>query len=169
MVGMSIPAGPSTPSTYWYDGRDPALALLEAVRRFRQADQEMRRRMGTDMELNATDIEALRHVIAREEAGNPLTARELSAYLHISTASTSKLLNRLSQSGHIRRMPHPQDRRSVRVEATDHAHAEVRGRMSPMHRRMLEVARDVPEDSRQAVVDFLDALAECLDPEIPAD
>jgi DNA-binding MarR family transcriptional regulator len=169
MDTMSIPAGPSASSTYWYEDADPALALLRAVRRFRQADRDMRRTMGAEMDLNATDVEALRHVVAHGEAGHPVTARELSAYLHISTASTSKLLNRLSGSGHIRRVPHPRDRRSVIVEATAHAHAELRGHLSPMHQRMLEAARAVPESSRQDVIDFLDALAGCLDPGTPDD
>lgn len=163
---MSTPPGSGAPSTaYWFDDSDPAVSLLQAVRRFRRADEEMRRGMETDMDVNATDLEALRHVIAHERAGTPVTARGLSGHLHISTASTAKLLNRLSESGHIRRRPHPGDRRSVIVTATEHTHEEVRGWLSPMHQRMLQAARDVPEESRQAVVEFLDSLAESLAPE----
>ncbi|MGM7669774.1 MarR family winged helix-turn-helix transcriptional regulator [Microbacterium sp. A93] len=152
---------------YWFDTSDRAVQLLKAVRRFRRADQEMRRGMETDMDINATDLEALRHVIAHERAGTAVTARDLSTHLHISTASTAKLLNRLSLSGHVQRLPHPEDRRSVLVAATQHAHEEVRCWLSPMHQRMLQAARDVPEDSRQAVLDFLDALTQSLPPDPP--
>lgn len=160
-----LPRNGGLPATYWFDASDPAVQLLHAVRRFRRADQEMRRGMESDMDLNATDLEALRHVIAHERAGTTVTARELSTHLHISTASTAKLLNRLSASGHVFRTPHPEDGRSVLVSATGHAHDEVRGWLAPMHQRMLQAAHEVPEESRQAVVDFLDALAETLTPE----
>lgn len=156
-------------SAYWYEDSDPTMGLLEALRRFRRADQRMRRRMSSDMHLNATDIEALRHIIAHGPTGDPVTARGLATHLDISTASTAKLLNRLTASGHVQRHPHPEDRRSVIVTATDHAHAEIRGWLTDMHQRMLEIAHGVPEESRQAVVDFLEAMADCLDPAASAD
>ncbi|VXC07316.1 hypothetical protein CITRIK5_70671 [Citricoccus sp. K5] len=125
--------------------------------------------MGSDMDLNGTDVEALRHIIARNAAGSSVTARELATHLDISTASTAKLLNRLSESGHVQRHPHPEDRRSVIVTATDHAHAEIREWLTDMHQRMLEVAHGVPEESRQGVVDLLTSMADCLDPESRGD
>ncbi|WMY78541.1 MarR family transcriptional regulator [Citricoccus sp. I39-566] len=167
MANPSVSGPPS--AGYWYDEADSAVALLQALRRFRSRDQEMRRRMGTDMALNATDIEALRYVIAHELAEDHLTPRELAKHLHISTASTAKMLNRLSESGHLQRAPHPDDRRSVIVTATDHAHAEVRQWLTGMHQRMLEVALAVPEGSRPALIGFLESMANCLAPEgVPA-
>lgn len=161
---MSTPQGTDPRSeSYWYEAGDPAVPLLRAVRDFQRADVRMRRHMGDDMHLNATDLQALRHAIAHAEVGRPLTARDLTAYLDISTASTSKLLNRLSESGHIRRIPHPEDRRSVYVEPTEHAHREVRGWLTPMHQRMIEAARAVPAENRQEIIDFLTALTEAFE------
>lgn len=150
------------PEGYWFAGPDGAVEILHALRRFRMADRDMRRRMSEGMDMNATDIDALRHVIARERAGEAVTPRDLASYLGISTASTTKLLDRLARSGHLRRHPHPGDRRSVVVTATDHAHAEVREHLAGMHRRMREVAEAVPEASRADVARFLDAMADCL-------
>lgn len=154
---------------YWYDATDPAVALLHAVRRFRRADQEMRRHLGVDMGINATDTEAVRHVIACERAGTPVTARGLADALHISTAATAKLLNRLTESGHVRRAPHPHDRRSVVIVATDHAHEEVDDWLSPMHEKMMQAAHAVPSGDRQAIIRFLDALTDSVGPEAPGD
>jgi len=154
--------GERPPAGYWFDASDPAVGILAALRRFRAADRDMRRQMSAGMDMNATDVDALRFVIARELAGECPTPRSLADYLGISTASTTKLLDRLTASGHLVREPNPEDRRSVVVRATDHAHREVRGHMARMHRRMMEVARAVPEDSRAAVAEFLDAMAECL-------
>ncbi|RBP62195.1 MarR family transcriptional regulator [Brevibacterium sanguinis] len=167
MVNPPHPDPP--PGGYWYEGTEDAVGLLAAVRRFRRADQRMRRRMESDMDVNATDVEALRHIIASTRAGIPLTARELAAHLGISTASTTKLLDRLSGSGHVERTPHPSDRRSVIVTVTEHTHREVAAELGGMHESMLEIARTVPVESRQAVIDFLDALADCVDPPDPDD
>ncbi|MGP5931149.1 MarR family winged helix-turn-helix transcriptional regulator [Corynebacterium glyciniphilum] len=150
---------------YWYDGSDPAVALLHAIRRFRAADQEMRRRIGSDMGLNSTDTEAVRHIIAGERRGDPLTAKRLSETLHISTAATAKLLNRLTESGHVRRAPHPDDRRSVIIVATDLSHEEVEDWLSPMHEKMLQAAHNVPAGDRRSVIEFLDALVEAFAPD----
>lgn len=150
---------------YWFDESGGAVLVLRALRRFRVADRDMRRRMTEGMDMNATDVDALRFVIASERAGQAVTPRALATSLDISTASTTKLLDRLGRSGHLRREPHPKDRRSVNVVATEHAHAEVRARLEQMHRRMLDVAQAVPESSRPDVARFLDAMADCLNDE----
>ncbi|MEU2200394.1 MarR family transcriptional regulator [Isoptericola sp. NPDC019482] len=149
-----------TGGSYWFEESDAeARSLLEALRAFRRADEAMRRRAGREMKMNLTDLRALQHVIACDGRGEPATPRELAEYLSISTASTTKLLDRLVDSGHLERRPHPSDRRSVVVVASDAAHAEVRERLAPVHARMLEIARAVPARSRPAVRNFLLAMA----------
>ncbi len=163
--GRSAEAEPSVGSGYWYD--DPAVAdvidLLRAVRRFRRADQEMRRRLSADMDMNETDLHAIQLVIEAESRGDHLTPRELARHLAISSASTTKLLDRLTASGHLARAPHPSDRRSLILASTPAAHAEVRDRLTRMHERMAQIARSVPVSSRADVVAFLDALVAELD------
>jgi DNA-binding MarR family transcriptional regulator len=155
---------------YWYDDVDPAVELLSALRRFRRADQEMRRRMSAGMDMNATDLAALRFVIAHEQADDAVTPLRLARHLEISGASTSKLLDRLTASGHLERAPHPRDGRSRIVVATDHAHSQVRERLSGTHERMLEIAREVPAPARRAAIDFLLAMAGHLETEaMPAE
>ncbi|MCK6212709.1 MarR family transcriptional regulator [Georgenia sp. EYE_87] len=155
---------PDASPSYWYDG-DGVVEMLAALRAFRRADQEMRRRMSADMDMNVTDLQALQLIIAAENHGRTVTPRELASHLHISTASTTKLLDRLTASGHLTRSPHPSDRRSLVVVPTEHAHREVRGRLARMHERMREIAGTVPEPARPAVVAFLRAMAEQLDQE----
>lgn len=148
---------------YWYDDDDPATLVLGALRRFRRADQEMRRRMSADMDMNVSDVQALQLIIAAENRGEVATPRQVSAHLGISTASTTKLVDRLAASGHLERVPHPRDRRSVVLRATPYAHRELRERMARMHRRMGEIARAVRPEARKDVADFLLAMAEELD------
>lgn len=161
------PTGPDVgqSSRYWFDGDDSAVTLLSALRVFRAADQELRRRISEGMDMNTTDLAALRFVIAHELSEDPVTPLRLAESLRISGASTSKLLDRLTVSGHLLRVPHPEDGRSRIVIATDHAHSQVRERLGRMHERMLEIAQQVPVPARAAATAFLLAMAEQLDAE----
>lgn len=148
--------------TYWYDHDDAGIRILHALRRFRREDQAMRRRVSADMAMNESDLLALQHVVDAQTRGEIATPRSLSAMLGFSTASTTKLLDRLSASGHLERHPHPTDRRALEIRATAHAHEEIRGRLRAMHDAMYAIAADVPEDCRDAVVAFLTAMADHL-------
>lgn len=152
-------------SRYWYGGDDSAVTLLRALRTFRVADEDLRRRMSEGMDMNTTDLAALRFVIAHERSDDPVTPLRLAQHLRISGASTSKLLDRLTASGHLLRVPHPRDGRSRIVIATDHAHSQVRERLARMHERMLEIAQQVPAPARAAAIDFLRAMAEQFETE----
>ena len=112
------------------------------------------------MRLNETDMKALRYIIASMNADVAVTAGALSEHLHISTASTTKLLDRLEKAGHIARKPHPTDRRAVTVEITEDTHRQVRKTMGLQHARRFEVAKALSPSEREIVVRFLTALAE---------
>lgn len=134
--------------------------LLRAVRDLVRADRDMRRRLGATMHMNLTDLQALRHVIDAQNAEGFTTPRRLADALAISTASTTTLIDRLVGSGHLERSPHPRDRRSVVVTATDHARDEVRAHLGDMHERMRVIAAAVPAGARPHVVAFLRALTD---------
>lgn len=142
---------------------DDVVAVLAALRRFRRADDEMRRRASSDLHLNISDLNALQYVMETERTPNPATPGMIAAHLSISTASTTKMLDRLAAAGHLERLPHPHDRRSLVLRATPHAHEEIRGRLGPMFVRLAEIAASVPEGCRDAVVAFLDAVSDELD------
>lgn len=146
---------------YSADERD----LLRSVRHLVRADREMRRRVGSSMAVNTTDLQALRFVIRTvqqaEDAGtSPLgvTPRRLADHLQITSAATTTLVDRLVGSGHLERRPHPADRRSVLLVATPGARQEMHAHLDAMHRRMREIAASVPPDARPALVEFLGAL-----------
>ena len=146
------------PPGYWYTDH-AVMDLLGALRRFRRADDSMRRRVSADLGINQLDLRALRLVIAGERASRPLSPRDLSTQLEITTAATTKLVDRLVRTGHVDRTPHPHDRRSVVLVPTPHAHADLRRRMGAVHQRMGEAARAVPAESREAVIEFLTSMA----------
>lgn len=122
----------------------------------------MRRRVSADMAINESDLLALQYVVDAQIKGEIATPRGLSTMLGFSTASTTKLLDRLSASGHLERHPHPTDRRALEIRATAHAHDDIRGRLRAMHDAMYAIAADVPEECRDALVTFLTAMADHL-------
>ena len=163
--GASAGGGAEDRGGYWFHEHDSAVELLAALRTYQAAHTALRRRMSAEMDMNTTDLAALRHVIAHEAEEEPLTARDLARLLGISGASTSKLLDRLTDSGHLRRASHPRDGRSRVVRATAHGHEQVRERLAAMHERMHETAEEVPEQARTEAAAFLRRIARVLDAE----
>lgn len=148
---------------YWYENREYVHDVLDGIRRFRRANANMRKRMADGMGMNKTDMQALQVVIAAQRAGEPVHPRELAHELSISTASTTKLLDRLEKSGHLFRVPHPADRRSVTVAATDFAHREVKDRLSSMHQDMEDIILEFAPEEQKAISQFLHAMADLFD------
>jgi DNA-binding MarR family transcriptional regulator len=141
------------------DELEQIIAVLEAVRGWREAEQRLSFESRTAMQLNETDMKALRYIIASSNADVAVTAGALAEHLHISTASVTKLLDRLERAGHIVRKPHPTDRRAVTVEITPETHRQVRRTMGLQHARRFEVARSLSPAEREIVTRFLTELS----------
>lgn len=151
------------PGGYWYPGNDQWLEVLRALRRFRAAETDMRSRLKSDMDLNDTDLAALRHLIAAEVDGHDTSPADLARELGITTAATAKLLARLAGSGHIRREPNPCDGRAQLLHPTSSAHEEVQRALRGMHERMRRVAEALTPLEQATVVRFLDAMSAAVD------
>jgi DNA-binding MarR family transcriptional regulator len=136
--------------------------VLAAIRDWREAEQKLSFESRSHMKLNDTDMKALRYIIASMNADVAVTAGALSEHLHISTASTTKLLDRLARAGHIERHPHPTDRRAVTVSITEVTHREVRRTMGVQHARRYEVAKRLKPAERDVVIRFLTELSDSI-------
>jgi DNA-binding MarR family transcriptional regulator len=97
---------------------------LESVQTFSDAMDRMYAGMRGDMDMNTTDLAAIRMLVIRERHGEVVKPHDIATHLAISTASTTKLLDRLSAGGYLVREAHPDDRRSRIVVLTDAARAE---------------------------------------------
>jgi DNA-binding MarR family transcriptional regulator len=58
-----------------------------------------------------------------EAAGGPVPAGQVSAEMHVSTATMTSVLDTLERNGHIFRQPDPADRRRVLADITPAAQA----------------------------------------------
>ena len=152
-------------SGYWYSSsnEERGVEVLNALRRYRAAESEMRRRTRTSMKMGETDLAAIRFLLRAQRRAETVSAKELADHLGITSASTSVLINRLVRSGHLERHAHPTDKRGVLLTATGDSNSEVRTTMASMHARMILAAESLDADQSAAVVGFLREMTAAID------
>ena len=138
---------------------DSVVSVLAALRAWSDAELKMSRASQEHMKLNATDMKALRFLMASRNTDAVVTPGLLAETLQISTASTTKLLDRLEKAGHIKRSPHPTDRRALMITVTDSTRTEARETVGRLHARRFEAAARLSPDERAVVVRFLTDLS----------
>jgi len=130
-------------------------ALMSALGGLRDAERKLSEASLRFMKLNQTDMRALHFLIACENTAVTATPGAIATHLAISTASTTKLLDRLERGGHITRAPHPSDRRALAIAITPttrQSAMETVGRQQA--RRFTAAARLTPAE-RDTVTRFL--------------
>ncbi|WP_342001858.1 MarR family transcriptional regulator [Microbacterium sp. LWH7-1.2] len=141
------------------------MRVLTSIRALSDAMERMHSGMKGDMDMNASDLAALRMLIIRERQGRSVSPRDIAHHLRISTASTTKLLDRLVETGHVERRPHPSDGRGRVVVLTEDArHAFFRA-FGEKLRAMRAVAMEYDESELSVIARFLDDLSGAMDPE----
>lgn len=138
------------------------MSVMTAVRAFSDAMDRMHGGMRGDMDMNASDLAAMRLLVVREQRGEWVSPHQIAAHLSISTASTTKLLDRLTASGHLERRPHPSDRRARVVVLTDAARAEFYRHFGERMGRMREGMASFTDDELRAIVRFLGEMETAL-------
>lgn len=144
---------------------DQVVRVMQALRRWREADRRASEASRRYMRLGETDMRAIRYLIAAGHQGRAVTPGALAEHLQISTASTTKLLDRLVAGGHVLRRPHPSDRRSVVVEVTAETRNTARLTVGRRHARRFDVAARLSPAERDIVAGFLEDLASTADEE----
>ena len=141
------------------------MRVLGSIRGMSDAMERMHSGMKGELDMNATDVAALRLLIIREQQGRPVSPRDIARHLRISTASTTKLLDRLVESGHVERLPHPSDRRARVVALTDVARAAFFRAFGEKLQAMRRVALAYDDAELDVIARFLDDLGGAMDPQ----
>ena len=135
---------------------------LVAVRSFSDSMDRMHGVLRSDMDMNGSDLAALRMLIVREQRGEWVSPHEIARHLAISTASTTKLLDRLAERGHIERRPHPADRRARIVVLTDRARSDFFHHLGARMVKMRDVMNAYTDDELRVVARFLDDMDDAM-------
>ena len=146
------------------DRQESVRAALLALRSLGDALDRMHGEVGDEMAMNLTDLRALRMMVEWERRGAAVSPHDLARHLRISTASTSKMVDRLSAAGHVERKPHPTDRRGRVLVLTDHSRSTFYQHFGGHLGAMRDIAGDYDDEQLAVIADFLDRMARALDP-----
>lgn len=133
-------------------------SAARTLRRIIRLNAQIRMQMRLLMGLNETDYAAL-SLLMRAPAG----PTELARHLHLTTAATTAVVDRLVAAGHAVREPHPQDRRRTLVRALPESRSQAMAEVQPMVDLVGDAMSGMTDQDRAAVERFLDRVADHMD------
>jgi len=174
-------AGPdeSTLSLYGVSAADPAQELVDrsgadeadlaqidrimaAMGRLRTVERAIAEASQAYMGLKETDMRALHYLLIAENQGITVTAGDLARHLQITTASITKLLDRLERDGHVVRHRHPSDRRALTLTVTPQTRRSAMATVGRQHASRYGAAVRLTPEEREVVIRYLSETADDL-------
>jgi DNA-binding MarR family transcriptional regulator len=139
-------------------GPGPAQAhpLSWALRDLMRAGDEVDHSLAKRLELNPTDYAAMNHLMSGARQLGPV---ELGALLGMTSGSATGLVDRLETAGHVRRQPHPSDRRRLVVAPTESATRTVLDVLRPMLDALDALGDEFSEPEQRAIQRYLQQAA----------
>ncbi len=137
-------------------------AVMAALGRLRTAEKTLSDASLKYMKLNETDMRALHYLIVAANTGTIATPGAIATHLKISTASTTKLLDRLERAGHIVRASHPSDRRALVITITAKTREAAMDTVGRQQAKRFHSAARLSAAEREVVIRFLDDMTEQL-------
>lgn len=138
--------------------------LMNSMANLRRAEEELSKASQRFMQLSETEMRAIHYLIVAANQKQVVTPGAITRHLGITSASTTKLLDRLEHGEHIVRSPHPTDRRALSINVTEETHVVARDTVGRTHATRFTVAAALDPADREIVIGFLDSVAEQLTP-----
>jgi DNA-binding MarR family transcriptional regulator len=113
-------------------------------------------------QVSNNDFDALLHVMVAEQTDSPLTLRELRDRLGMTAAAVTYLVDRMVEAGHIRREPHPADRRKVFLRYSDGGLEVARTFFAPLGMRTHQALEAFTDEDLAVARRVLGALTEAM-------
>ncbi|MBM9458784.1 MarR family transcriptional regulator [Nocardioides sp. zg-536] len=132
-----------------YDGWKQT-ETLTLLRQLLEVAQQVRPSVAARAGLSINELVAVEHLFTE-----PLGTGEVGRRLSVTSAATSQIVDRLEQRGHVRREPHPTDRRRTLVQLTDSGRTEAIELLMPMFRALAATDADLDEDERAVIERYL--------------
>lgn len=129
--------------------------LMAALAQLREAEQRLTEASQRYMKLGSTDMKALHFLIVSQNTGTIATPGAIAVHLDISTASTTKLLDRLEAADHIIRAPHPHDRRALAISIAHETYEAAVETVGRQQAKRFHAAARLTHDERDVVIRFL--------------
>ena len=179
LTGMQESAGnrdKTSSSLYDVDASDPRSELIDrleldpkvvqhvtklmgAMVKLREAEEKLSDDSLKYMKLNKSDMFALHYLMVSGNQGAVATPGAIATHLKISSASTTKLLDRLERAGHIVREPHPTDRRALAIKITPQTRQAAMNTVGRQQAKRFHAAARLTPAERDVVIRFLEDTA----------
>lgn len=132
--------------------RPESRPATRALREILTVSKEFESHLGEQLAVNATDLEAMEHLIA----SGPLAPAELARRLGITRPAVTAVVDRLAALGHASRSDNPADRRGVVVTASANSTARAMGILLPMIYDVDAVLDDFEPTQQAAIARYLE-------------
>jgi DNA-binding MarR family transcriptional regulator len=130
--------------------------LRELLHRYALDSRRFRETVAHTLGITETESAALAHL----SLGDPTTPGDLGRHVALTSGGVTALINRLEQRGYVKRIPHPNDRRSCLLSPTPVAIASVRHYYKPLTTELDRLARALPAEQRTLIGVFLHRASE---------
>lgn len=137
--------------------------LMAAMGRLRDVERIAAEASQRYMELNETDMKAVHFLILSENQQQEVTASSLARFLNITTASVTKLLDRLAKGGHIVRQAHPHDRRAISIRITPSTRVAAEDTVGKFQASRFYAAAKLSPTDRETIIRYLLETAQDLE------
>ena len=134
--------------------------LMNSMANLRRSEEELSKASQKFMQLSETEMRAIHFLIVAANQEQIVTPGAIARHLGITSASTTKLLDRLERDEHIVRSPHPTDRRALSISVTEQTHAVARDTVGRTHANRFIVAAALEPRDREVITKFLNDIAE---------
>lgn len=124
----------------------------ETYRRYLAAVVQFHLATADDVGLSGTDFQAS-NLLALD---GPLTSGALAAQLGLTTGATTRLIDRMTAAGYVRRVEDPGDRRRVLVEHTGFFPDRLKKHLGAVREPIRAVLDDLTDEQREGVVTYLE-------------
>ena len=142
-----------------------AIASLQALSdSVHDADEQALRKLG----MLPIDAVALRQLVLAEREQRAVSPTQLAQALRLSTAGTTKLIDRLVRDGWGHRRPNPRDRRSVIITTSSTASRALADAYGHIQAPLIATIDALTEDEAAAVRRFATRLADAIRAEVAA-
>jgi DNA-binding MarR family transcriptional regulator len=105
--------------------------------------------------LSLAKLNALKHLV---EARAPMPLGQLAERIVCVKSNVTQLVDRLENDGLVRRLPDPNDRRSVLAAVTDAGRERFRAGAAALARAERDLLAEFPEAERQHIAELLSAI-----------
>ncbi|HEV7166904.1 MAG TPA: MarR family transcriptional regulator [Micrococcaceae bacterium] len=134
------------------------------MRRVLVLNHTVEKQLGRELEVNATDLDAMQHLMQR----GPMSPSALAQLLGLSTAAVTVAVDRLVKVGHVTRAPHPSDRRSLLVVPSPKSTRRAMDSLLPMIMEIDSLISDYTPDQQAAITDYLARTVDVLERKVSA-